>query len=120
MNSVKTALVVDDDSSTRLLLQKFLSRSGYDVSVASHGGEAVELLSAKDYNVVMLDLMMPILDGFGVLDFLRGKRPGQVRRVVVVTAYPGQLDVSELGVRAIISKPFTMSILTDVLAQADG
>ncbi|HUP48201.1 MAG TPA: response regulator [Thermoanaerobaculia bacterium] len=116
MNSPKTALVVDDDPSTRLLLQKFLARSGYEVEVAQHGGEAVEMLAESDYGVIMLDLMMPILDGLGVLEFLRERRPEQVGRVVIVTAYPRQLDASELGVCAIVSKPFTFDVLTGVLA----
>lgn len=115
MNSIKTALVVDDDSSTRLLLQKFLSRSGYEVETANHGGEAVALLERSDYGVVMLDLMMPIMDGHGVLDFLRDKRPSQIGRVIIVTAYPRQLSKTELGVGAVVSKPFTLDLLTGVL-----
>lgn len=115
MNSIKTALVVDDDPSTRLLLQKFLSRSGYEVDTANHGGEAVTKLAHSDYSVVMLDLMMPILDGHGVLEFLRDKRPAQVERVIVVTAYPRQLSTAELGVGAVVSKPFTLDLLTGLL-----
>ena len=115
MNSVKTALVVDDDPSTRLLLQKFLARSGYTVDTAKHGGEAVTLLERSDYGVVMLDLMMPILDGRGVLDFLRQNRPAQIERVIIVTAYSSQLSRTDLGVGAIVSKPFTLDALTGVL-----
>lgn len=115
MNSVKTALVVDDDPSTRLLLQKFLARSGYTVETAKHGGEAVALLERSDYAVVMLDLMMPILDGLGVLDFLRQNRPGQIERVIIVTAYPRQMSKTDLGVGAIVSKPFTLESLNGVL-----
>lgn len=115
MNSVKTALVVDDDPSTRLLLQKFLGRSGYAVDVAKHGGEAVKLLERADYSVVMLDLMMPTLDGHGVLAFLRQNRPFQIARVIIVTSYPGQLSKTDLGVGAVVSKPFTLEALTSVL-----
>ena len=115
MNSVKTALVVDDDPSTRLLLQKFLARSGYAVDTANHGGEAVTLLERSDYGVVMLDLMMPIMDGHGVLDFLRQNRPRQIGRVIIVTAYPRQLSNTDLGVGAVVSKPFTLDALRGVL-----
>ena len=115
MNSIKTALVVDDDPSTRLLLQKFLSRRGYEVETANHGGEAVTKLERSDYAVVMLDLMMPILDGHGVLEFLRSNRPQQIERVIIVTAYPRQLSKTELGVGAVVSKPFTLDLLTGVL-----
>ena len=116
MNSRKTALVVDDDPNARVLLQKFLARSGYEVETAQHGGEAVELLERSDYEVVMLDLMMPVLDGRGVLDFLRQRRPAQIERVIVVTAYPQELSSKQLGVCAVVSKPFTFDVLSGVLA----
>lgn len=115
MNSIKTALVVDDDPSTRLLLQKFLARCGYSVDIASHGGEAVELLERSHYGLVMLDMMMPVLDGHGVLDFLRQNRPQQIERVIIVTAYPRPLSKTDLGVGAIVSKPFTIDALSSVL-----
>ena len=118
MNSRKTALVVDDDPNARVLLQKFLVRSGYDVETAEHGGEAVKLLERSDYGIVMLDLMMPVLDGRGVLDFLRERRPQQIERVIVVTAYPQELSSKQLGVCAVVSKPFTYDVLTGVIANA--
>ena len=117
MTSAKTALVVDDDPSARLLLHKFLARNGYDVALAENGAEAVEKLSAGDYGVVMLDLMMPILDGHGVLEFLRRQKPEQIARVIIVTAYPRQLDAAELGVHAVVSKPFTFDLLSGVLSR---
>src|SRR5687768_2975738 len=111
MNSVKTALVVDDDPSTRLLLQKYLTRNGYDVQTAEDGAKALPMLDSTDYGLVLLDLMMPILDGHGVLKHLKEQRPAQLGRVVIVTAYPGQLSSSDLGVRAVVSKPFTFDVL---------
>ena len=115
MNSIRTALVVDDDPSSRLVLEKFLVRSGFEVDLAAHGGEAVTRLEQRDYGVVMLDLMMPILDGHAVLAFLRKENPSVLDRVVVVTAYPGPLSSAELGVRAVVSKPFTFDLLSNVL-----
>lgn len=115
MATVKTALVVDDDPSTRLLLHKYLSRSGYDVETAENGSEAVGLLERNDYAVILLDLMMPILDGRGVVKYLQAHRPAQVARIVMVTAYPGQLDLSNLGVKAVVSKPFTFDVLSNIL-----
>ena len=107
--------MVDDDPSTRLLLEKFLVRKGFHVDVAEHGGEAMTRLQARDYGVIMLDLMMPVLDGHAVLAFLRKENPSLLDRVVVVTAYPGPLSSTELGVRAVVSKPFTFDLLSNVL-----
>ena len=115
MSSRGTALVVDDDSNTRLLLQKFLIRKGFEVDLAEHGGKAIERLQARDYGVVMLDLMMPVLDGHAVLAFLRQENPTLLHRIVVVSAYPGPLNATDLGVRAVVSKPFTFDLLSTVL-----
>jgi CheY-like chemotaxis protein len=115
MNSPKTALVVDDDPSTRLLLHKYLTRNGYEVDTAENGGAALPLLDSRHYHVILLDLMMPILDGRGVIKHLQAHRPDQVSRVVIITAYPGQLSVSDLGIKAVVSKPFTFDILGNIL-----
>ena len=114
MNSTRTALVVDDDRNTRLLLEKFLQREGYEVDSAEDGQVAIRLLTARRYPLVMLDIMMPNVDGYGVLAFLREHAPEQIARVIVVTAYPRQLSVDP-GVCAVVSKPFTIQSLTGVL-----
>ncbi|MEO6487539.1 MAG: response regulator [Thermoanaerobaculia bacterium] len=114
MNSIRTALVVDDDQSTRLLLEKFLQRQGYEVDLAADGEAGIAMLTKRSYPLVMLDLMMPRVDGLGVLSFLREHRPEQIQRVIIITAYPRQLSVDP-GVCAIVSKPFTIQTLRDVL-----
>ena len=117
MLSTKIALVADDDASTRLLVQKFLMRRGFDVRTARNGVEAVELLTDGDFAVIVLDLMMPVLDGYGVLAFLRERRPESVARVVVITAYPQPLSSDELGVSAVVSKPFTFDLLGAIVGE---
>jgi CheY-like chemotaxis protein len=114
MNSTRTALVVDDDDSTRLLLRKFLERRGYEVVTAEDGERAIEMLHDRGYSLILLDLMMPKVDGLGVIEFLRDRDPEQLDRVIIVTAYPRQLS-SDPGVCAVVSKPFTMESLHGVL-----
>lgn len=114
MNSIRTALIVDDDRNTRLVLEKFLQRLGYEVEVAEDGALGIAMLTKRRYPLVILDIMMPKVDGFGVLAFLREHAPEQVQHVIVVTAYPRQLSIDP-GVCGIVSKPFTIESLNKVL-----
>lgn len=80
------ALVVDDDQSIRQLLMRILERNEFQVDSAKDGFEAIEKLAIGDYQVVLLDLMMPRVDGFGVIDFLRRSSEASLRKVIVLTA----------------------------------
>jgi DNA-binding response OmpR family regulator len=73
MTDRKRALVVDDDEPIRTMLAKVVERQDFDVDTASDGAEAISKLSQDGYNVVLLDLMMPRVDGFAVLRYLQGK-----------------------------------------------
>jgi PAS domain S-box-containing protein len=79
-----TVLVVDDDVATRHLVHSALGRHGYTVVEAEHGRAALDLLAVRSVDLVLLDLMMPVMDGFEFLDALRQKGTGPP--VVVVTA----------------------------------
>ena len=104
-------LVADDDQSIRQLLTTIIKREKLEVDSAADGVEAVERLQERDYTVILLDLMMPRLDGFGVIDFLR-EHPKPVKPVVlVITAYADQKfkDVDSDIVAGILRKPFEVS-----------
>ncbi|MGZ8830937.1 MAG: response regulator transcription factor, partial [Thermoanaerobaculia bacterium] len=64
-------LVVDDDASIRTMVRTVLERAGYEVTTARNGCEAIVLIAESDYDVVLLDVMMPKLDGLEVVDELR-------------------------------------------------
>ena len=70
MPGVKRVLVVDDDETIREILRTALSRRDLVIDEASDGGKALDLLRQNTYSVVLLDLLMPNIDGFGVLDEL--------------------------------------------------
>src|SRR5438105_4649873 len=78
----KRVLVVDDDASTCELLSVVLEQRGLQVDVASDGQQALDLLRETSYAVVLLDLIMPVLDGFAVLD--RMDKEGRSLPVVLV------------------------------------
>lgn len=105
------ALVAEDDPNVRLLLRRLLAREGYEVIAALDGIEALEKLRAEDFDVVILDLMMPKLNGFEILARLHRDRPEALRRIVVVTAFSRQLDLQS-EICAVVSKPFDIAELT--------
>jgi DNA-binding NtrC family response regulator len=84
--SKKPVLVVDDDDAIRTLVERVLRREQYEVESARDGHEAIEKLSRNDYGTILLDLMMPRVDGLGVLRFLESERPNVGKSVIVMTA----------------------------------
>ncbi|HYI12181.1 MAG TPA: response regulator [Thermoanaerobaculia bacterium] len=82
----KKILVVDDDDAIRMMVERVLRREHFEVESARDGFEAIEKLARNDYATVLLDLMMPRVDGHGVLRFLERERPAPAPRVIVMTA----------------------------------
>ncbi|HEX9982674.1 MAG TPA: response regulator [Thermoanaerobaculia bacterium] len=79
-------LIVEDDAAIRRLVRMVLEREGYRVDVASDGLEAVLKLGVTDYDVIVLDLMMPNLDGFSFMNTLAENDPDRLRRIIVTSA----------------------------------
>ena len=108
MSAKKPILIVDDDDAIRSMVERVLRREQYEVESARDGFEAIEKLTRNDYGTVLLDLMMPRVDGHGVLRFLETERPEPFPRVIVMTANmhgaTGAVDAKP--VFRILSKPF--------------
>jgi CheY-like chemotaxis protein len=79
-------LVVDDDPGTRDMLRRTLRKMGWPVAEAAHGGEALARLEEAVPALVILDLMMPEMDGFQLLEAMRGREGWREIPVVIVTA----------------------------------
>lgn len=106
-------LIVDDDPSIRRLLTTIVKREGLNVDAAVDGEEAILQLEKHEYLVILLDLMMPHVDGFGVIDYLR-EHPRQTKPVVlVITAYADQKfkRVDPDIVAGVLRKPFEVAEL---------
>ncbi len=88
--SGKRALVADDDPATRYLLNSVLARYEIAVDEAENGADAVKYLKQNEYTLVFLDLLMPRVDGWGVIDFLRSRRGGRAPQLYVVTGVHNQ------------------------------
>lgn len=104
----KKVLVVDDDDAIRMMVERVLRREHFDVESARDGFEAIEKLTRNDYATVLLDLMMPRVDGHGVLRFLESERPAEKPWVIVMTAnVQGATDTAHAKpVFRVIPKPF--------------
>ena len=103
-----SVLVVDDDDSIRLMVERVLRREHFDVDSARDGSEAIEKLARRDYGTVLLDLMMPRVDGHGVLQYLVTESRRSQPPVIIMTANVQSLDDAhaELPVKHVLPKPF--------------
>lgn len=109
-------LVIDDDRSIRGLIGHLLHRHGMEVECAENGAEALELVRRCDFEAVLLDLMMPTMNGFDFLDAVRREKPKLIGRTIVVTAFSRQGHPPAVdGVFAVIRKPFDIDNLIAVL-----
>ena len=79
------SLVVDDEPAIRALVAKIIDRAGLPVDTAASGQEAIEKLDRRPYAVLVVDLMMPQIDGYGVIDHLRD-RGRRKPAIIVITA----------------------------------
>jgi DNA-binding response OmpR family regulator len=111
----ETILVVDDDDSIRMMVERVLRREQFHVDSARDGHEAIEKLSRNDYGTILLDLMMPRVDGVGVLRFLEQHKPEHHRAVIVMTANLSSFadDVTSKPVFRVLSKPFDIRQLVN-------
>jgi PAS domain S-box-containing protein len=101
-------LIVDDQESNVLLLEQLLAESGYTaVSSTRNPKEVCALYRKNRYDLILLDLQMPVMDGFEVLEGLKANCDGDYLPVLVITAQPGhKLRALQAGAKDFISKPF--------------
>jgi len=106
-------LVVEDDPAIQRLVRKVLGREGYQVETACDGIEAVLKLGVLDYDVIILDLMMPNLDGFAFVSTMAEHDPERLKRVIVTSAAsPGVIKERMKGEPfLVLPKPFDIQEL---------
>jgi len=114
-------LVVDDDPDIRHWLELALAHQGYEVMLASDGAEGLELVNARTPDLILLDLMMPGMDGRKMLKTLRQQEHTRDLPVIVLTAVPFDSDeernqILTTGVTKLLHKPVTAEELADEIA----
>lgn len=115
---MKKILIVDDESNIRLGLNKCLAKEGYYIEEASNGEEALQLIYNRKYDLILMDVQMPELNGFDVLKRIR--KFGNSTRVIMMTAFGTvemAVDSMKIGAVDFLSKPFTLSKVRDVVKE---
>ena len=109
-------LVVEDDFDIQELLQNFLQEAGYAITVANDGIEALDIFTKNQFDLILLDVMLPKIDGFSVCELIR--KQSQIP-IIMLTALSGeeeQIRGLDLQVDDYITKPFSMPILVRKIA----
>jgi CheY-like chemotaxis protein len=117
MPSPTRILLVEDDRSLRDALADVLAHEGFEVAEAANGREALDQLAASQPDLIVLDLVMPVMDGWAFRDELR-KVPAlaSIPTVVLSASYPpDDASLRSLGAEAVLSKPIGMDRLIEAL-----
>ena len=111
----KRALVVDDDDPIRTMLAKVVERQNLAVDTARDGAEAIQRIDADGYSLILLDLMMPRVDGYGVLKHIHAHCPEKLGCTIIASAVPETeiLNRFNLPVFRIHAKPFDLGKLIE-------
>jgi DNA-binding response OmpR family regulator len=105
----KKILIVDDEPSIIVALQFLMEQNGYETLVAFSGEEAMEVVARHRPDLILLDIMLPVVDGFEVCQRVREKADWKDIRIVLVTALDRESNVAKglaLGADAYVTKPF--------------
>jgi len=114
-------LIVDDEKDFNETVVKRLKRRGYDASSASSGQEALSLLAAGPYDLAVLDMMMPGMDGIETLGEIKKRHPGQ--EVILLTGHASVERGTQgraMGARACLLKPVDFEELLAAIGQVVG
>ena len=118
-----TILIVEDHGSLRDIVSIYLMRQGYHIRTAGNGQAALDILAAEKIHILLLDLMLPAVDGFEVLRQLQEQERGSPPYVIVVTALTAESEkerVLKLGGDEYLPKPFHLPHLLERIQAAEN
>jgi CheY-like chemotaxis protein len=113
-------LVVDDDDDFREALSEVVSEAGYPVEQAENGEVAMRRIAAEAPGIVLLDLKMPVLDGWGVVERMRKDPATAGIPVLILSAYGFEWESELLGAQGFIPKSVGMEEILDRLRRVAG
>lgn len=117
-------LIVEDDLSIQALLHDFIQEAGHSVILASDGVEALAKYSEQDFDLVLLDIMLPKIDGYGVCEVIRQKSDVPIIMLTALDGEENQIRGLDLQADDYITKPFSMPVLlmkiAAVLKRSEG
>lgn len=111
---MKKVLIVDDEPNILMSLEFLMKKQGYTVFIARDGKEALDILTTETPDVVILDIMMPEVDGYQVCAHIRSKNEFNHTKVIFLTAKSKETDIEkgyELGADLYMTKPFSTRAL---------
>lgn len=115
ISSGKSVLIVEDDDAIRSTIRLILECEGYEVLTAANGRDGIEVLKKSRPNVVLLDLMMPIMDGYQFLRVIADTPASSDIPVAVLTA--SGLTQKPEGAQALYQKPLELETLLQIVQQ---
>lgn len=104
-------LIVEDDFDISELLQSWLTEAGYQTAEAEDGLKALEVFESGQFDLVLLDLMLPRLDGFGVCEWIRKRSDVPIVMLTALDGEDEQLRGYDLRIDDYVTKPFSMPVL---------
>jgi CheY-like chemotaxis protein len=114
-------LVVDDEPTLRELIADALRDWGFEAQTATDGADALEVLHRWIPDVIVLDLMMPRLDGTGFTELMRlNPRFASLPVLLVTAAYGARVAAERVGARAVLTKPFELEQLVETVMKLSG
>lgn len=119
MSEVKKILVVDDDPYILMSLEFLMKKNGYDVMVARNGIEALEIVEKQIPHIILLDIMMPDVDGYEICKHIKKSKTLSNCKIVFMSAKTKEADIKkgyDLGASLYIKKPFSTRELVKEIA----
>src|SRR4051812_38334027 len=113
-------LVVDDDSSHRTMISDVLDEMGYRTREAANGREALDLLEQEIPQAVLLDLRMPVMSGWGLLEALKKMPRARNLPIIIISAYGFEWEAELVGASGYISKPVDLDKLRTTIHRLIG
>jgi CheY-like chemotaxis protein/MinD-like ATPase involved in chromosome partitioning or flagellar assembly len=117
---VANILIVDDDRDLLKLVQTVLSRAGHTLTLAMNGAEALEATQTQDFDLAVVDVMMPVMDGYELTRRLRAAERTRLMPILILTArtqVADQMSAADAGADAYLGKPLSYKDLTDKVRQ---
>lgn len=117
---MKRVLVVDDETMNRDVIGKILSKEGLFVLEATNGKEALDMLEQYDIDLILMDLMMPVMDGFEAITAIRKKDCYDMPIIAITALHDNETHQKalQLGADDCITKPFELSLLVNSVKSA--
>jgi CheY-like chemotaxis protein len=114
----KRILLVEDAADHQILITHILRKYGVSVFTADNGRIALDILNGEDFDLILMDMQMPVLDGYSTTEILR--KTGYKKPIISLTAHAmkeEQMKCLECGCNEVLTKPITQTTLVDTLSR---